>query len=180
MGKALEEAKKDKYAQERERVTDAQRTIELIITVVHSKLEKELDTILAIQERSDREKYIDNFVKEYVSNFDSIRQLFALVSFQEELEKRVHALVTREALEDLKRKMKNRQLLKDSEEPGSNENLVFERLRHDIASKDRILEAYKAIGQLIARSKQGIEGLRKARIDLLLRIKELQHTVTSL
>lgn len=57
-------------------LTDTERSQELLKAIVIHKIEKELPEFKKIQSLKERQKYLEPFINEYVSNFDTLRKLF--------------------------------------------------------------------------------------------------------
>ena len=188
-------------------LSDVERSQNLLRTVVLHKIEKELDHFKNLATLAERQKYLERFIKEYISNFDVLRKIFSNQKHDSFIENHLMNLVTKESLDDIERTKKKKEL-PDEPLPSlesmtdaktakaaeahakftavlkqSRKDLVlknYETIRNDISSRLTMLEAYHAIDRLLEESKKKINEYKVEKIECSQRIKDYnQERVTN-
>lgn len=158
-------------------LSDIETCQELLKVVVINKIEKELDVFKSIASMKERQKRLEGFIHEYISNFDTLRKVFSNSKYDQFIEKDLMNLVSLESLEDIEKS----KLKKVSVDMHAKELLLrqYELIRNDISARLAMLEALNAMDRLIEESEAKIEQYNKEKIEHSLKVKEYNQEIVA-
>jgi hypothetical protein len=156
-------------------LSDIETCQELLKVVVINKIEKELDVFKSMTSLKERQKRLEGFILEYISNFDTLRKVFSNSKYDKFIEKELMNLVSTDSLEDIEKS----KIKKVSVDMHAKELLLrqYELIRNDISSRLAMLEALNAMDRLIEESEAKIEQYNKEKIEHSLKIKEYNQDI---
>ena len=158
-------------------LSDIETCQELLKVVVINKIEKELEVFKATPSLKERQKRLEGFINEYISNFDTLRKVFSNSKYDQFIEKDLMNLVSQESLEDIEKS----KLKKVSVDMHAKELLLrqYELIRNDISSRLAMLEALNAMDRLIEDSEAKIEQYNKEKIEYSTKVKEYNQEIVA-
>ena len=156
-------------------LSDIETCQELLKVVVINKIEKELEVFKSMSSLKERQKRLEGFIHEYISNFDTLRKVFSNSKYDKFIEKDLMNLVTLESLEDIEKS----KLKKVSVDMHAKELLLrqYELIRNDISARLAMLEALNAMDRLIEESEAKIEQYNKEKIEYSLKVKDYNQEI---
>ena len=155
------------------KASDIESIQELLKAVVINRIEKDLEEYKQMATLKERQKYLENSIKEYISNFDTFRKIFSNPRHDSFVEGSLLMLVSKDSLEDIEKQKIKRESLDIIKK-----EVVFktyEALRNDITSRETMLEAVQSLDKLIVESREKISKFTAEKIEWSLKIKDFQQ-----